>query len=62
MKRLIILPSSIAVIVMYPILLALILAIFIGDNIIMAIDAVAEFIDYHLSDQIEVVKESWNGK
>lgn len=63
MKRIVVLPfASVSVIVIYPILMALVLLMLIIDHIIMAIDAVAEFLDYHLCDQIDLLKSAWNGE
>jgi hypothetical protein len=62
MKKIIILPLAfVAIAVIYPMLIILMIALFAVDQILMALDAVADFLDYHVTEQIELFKAVWNG-
>lgn len=62
MKKIIILPLAfVAIAVIYPMLIILTIALFAVDQILMALDAVADFLDYHVTEQIELFKAVWNG-
>lgn len=63
MKRVIILPlASVAIAVIYPMLIVFMIAMFLIDHVLMAFDAVAEFLDYHVSEQIDLFRSVWNGE
>jgi len=62
MKRMVVLPAAISIAVIYMALISIILIIFVIHNFLVALGIVADFLNHHISGQIELVEESWYGE
>ncbi len=54
--------AAISIAVMYVLLWAFIVVMWVIDNVMIALDAVAEFLDHHVIDQVELLKRTWGVK
>lgn len=62
MKRFIAPPAFVAASVVYLLLLVFIIALFILDHMVIAIEAVCTFLGHHANEQRKLFKESIDGK